>query len=174
MLARLRIALLLYALVFVAAAHYFARERSTDWDDSLWVTIYPVNSDGRAETQAYVERLDAKSFAELETFFAAEARRHGVALERPFRFQLAPPADVALPSPPDGASPLAALLFSLRLRWCAAVAAWNGDLPSADISVFAAFHAADAGRTLERSAGLAKGLVAVASRGPRSRSATVA
>src|SRR5690554_6857590 len=146
MLARLRIALLLYALVFVAAAHYFARARSTDWDDSVWVTIYPVNGDGRAETQAYVERLNAESFADLETFFAAEAQRHGVALERPFRFQLAPPPDVALPRPPDDASLLDAVRFSLRLRWCAAVAAWNSELPSADIAVFAVFHAADAGR----------------------------
>src|SRR5262245_53314518 len=90
MLKRLRIAILLYVLLFVAAAEFFAARRSTDWDTTLWVDVYPINGDRSSETQRYLDGLDATEFKDVEQFFAAEAKRYGVTLAEPFRLALAP------------------------------------------------------------------------------------
>ncbi len=46
MFKRLRIAVLLYILLFVAAAQFFTDARATDWDAPLWVDVYTVAGDG--------------------------------------------------------------------------------------------------------------------------------
>ena len=41
----IRIAILLFILFFVAAGTWLAQSRSTDWNNSLWVKVYPINAD---------------------------------------------------------------------------------------------------------------------------------
>ena len=65
----LRIAILLLVLLFVAAGTLVDRLRTTSWDHTLWVGIFPVNGDGRPVTQRYIAALDAAQFASIETFF---------------------------------------------------------------------------------------------------------
>lgn len=161
-LKRLRIAILLYVLVFVAAGQYLAGARSTDWDATLWVAVHPIDGDGRAATRARIDALDRSYFDAIERFVAAEAERYDIALEKPIRFELAPGAAVELPQLPPYPSWLDALSFSLRLRWAAAKARWRSDLPAPDITLFAVFHDGGSGGALDRSVGLEKGLVAVA------------
>jgi hypothetical protein len=161
-LKRLRIAILLYVLLFVAVAQYLEQSRSTDWDTTLWVTVYPVNGDGRDSTQARIEALDRSEFEAVESYFAAEAARFGVDVDPPFRFQVARESRVTLPQLDDTPSLLKALTFSLRLRWAATRAGWRSDLPSSDITLFAIYHEGEASVALDRSLGLQKGLIAVA------------
>ena len=85
MFKRIRVAVLLYILAFTALGNYLASARSTDWDETLWVDIYPINADGSAHTQAYIDGLSTSDFKKIETYFAAEAMRYGVPLDRPFR-----------------------------------------------------------------------------------------
>ena len=47
MFKKIRIAILLYVLFMVAVGTWLTRVRSTDWNNSLWVKIYPINGDGR-------------------------------------------------------------------------------------------------------------------------------
>jgi hypothetical protein len=159
---RLRIAILLYLLLFVAAGQYLTSKRSTDWDAPLWVTVHPVDGDGRPATRKRIAALERSDFDAIERFFSAEADRYGVSLERPIRFELSHPSTVALPQLDATPSFLNALAFSLRLRWAAVKAEWQSELPSADITLFAVFHDGAAGEALERSVGLEKGMVAVA------------
>ncbi len=42
----IRISILLLILLFVSVSTYLTQARSTDWDSSLWITIYPINADG--------------------------------------------------------------------------------------------------------------------------------
>jgi hypothetical protein len=161
MFKRLRIAILLYVLLFVAAAQFFASKRSTDWDATLYVDVYPVNGDASAVTQRYLDNLDASEFNAIEPFFAAEARRYGVALERPFKISIAPQFEDALPALATPGSWFATLWWSLRMRWVAAKLDWQSERPSPDIVVFAVFHEAHAGTVLDRSTALEKGLIAV-------------
>ena len=45
-----RISILLLILFFVSVSTWLTQSRSTDWNDSLWVKIYPINGDGSAQT----------------------------------------------------------------------------------------------------------------------------
>lgn len=162
MFKNLRIAVLVYILLFVAVGQYLTARRSTDWDETLWVDVYPVIGDGMPITRTYLNALTPEEFAGIETFFTAEAARFGVKLARPFRLNLAEPLDRALPRLASTASPIEVAIWSLRMRWLATRLQWDSPRPAADIVVFAVFHAAEDAGALDRSTALRKGLIAVA------------
>jgi hypothetical protein len=162
MFKRLRIALLLYVLVFVAAAQFLTAKHSTAWELPLWVDVYTIAGDGGSTAREYVDSLTATEFSELETFFAAEARRHGLTLERPFRVSIIGEHAAPLPALSANPSMLATLWWSLRMRWLAATLQWRSPGPNGDIVVFAVFHEPTSEVALDRSTALEKGLIAVA------------
>jgi hypothetical protein len=162
MFKRLRIAILLYILLLVAAGHYLTAARSTDWDNTLWVDIYPLAGDGQPATRDYVDKLTLEEFDAIEAFFASEAKRYGVALERPFRLNLAQPLTHELPPLAARPSMLAVAIWSLRMRWLATTLQWKSEMPSADIVLFAIFHDGVKKTLLDRSTALEKGMIAVA------------
>jgi hypothetical protein len=161
-LKRLRIAVLLYVLLFVAAAQFFTTRNATDWDVPLWVDIHAVAGDDRATTRRFIDGLSATEFADAEAFFAREAKRYGIALEQPFKLRLVGKHESSLPQLDAEAGALGILWWSLRMRWLATLLAWQGDGPSGDIVVFAVFYEPEAGVALDRSTALNKGLIAVA------------
>lgn len=161
MLRKLRIAALLYVLLFVAVGHVLTQVRARSWEDTLLVTVHPVAGDDSPATRARIERLDPSELEPLVVFFAKEASRYGVLVATPLSFQLAHPGANALPRN-RGRSFVDALAFSLRLRWAALIANRRADLPSPDITLFVVFHDGAVTPTLEHSVGLRKGLVAVA------------
>jgi hypothetical protein len=161
-LKRLRIAVLLYVLLFVAAAQFFTARNMTDWDAPLWVDIHAVAGDDDVATRRYISGLSATEFADVEAFFAREAERYGVRLEQPFKLRVIGEHTDELPQLDAHAGPLGILWWSLRMRWLAARLRWQADGPSGDIIVFAVFHEPSAGVALDRSTALDKGLVAVA------------
>jgi hypothetical protein len=162
MFKRLRIAALLYMLLFVAAAEFLTARRTTDWDAPLWVDVYAVDGDGSTPTRSYLDNLDPTEFRAVETFFAAEARRHGVLLGQPFKVHFVGEHRDALPALAATAGPLDVLSWSLRMRWLAARLQWQNSGPSGDIVVFAVFHQPNAELALDRSTALEKGQIAVA------------
>jgi hypothetical protein len=158
---RLRIALLLYVLVFVAAAQLLTARNTTDWDAPLWVDVYAVAGDDASVTRRFIDALSATEFADAEAFLTREAKRYGVALEQPFKLRVVGEHAAALPQLDTDAGSLGVLTWSLRMRLLAARLAWR-DGPSGDIVVFAVFHEPAAGVALDRSTALDKGLIAVA------------
>jgi hypothetical protein len=162
MFKRLRIAILLYVLLFVAVNEFLAGRRSTDWDATLWVDIFPVNGDGSAATEDYLDRLAVEEFVAIETFFAREAQRYGVRLERPLRLGVAERLTEPLPPLPKSASWIDTLLWSLHMRWFVARLDWRSSRPTPDIVAFAVFHHATETASIDRSVALEKGLIAVA------------
>jgi hypothetical protein len=159
---RLRIAVLLYVLLFVAAAQFFTTQYTTDWDAPLWVDIYTVAGDGDPVTRRYIDNLRANEFADAEAFLAREAERHGVTLEQPFKFRIIGEHAAGVPQLAPRAGSLGILWWSLRMRWLATRLRWESDGPSGDIIVFAVFHEPSEGIALDRSTALNKGLIAVA------------
>src|SRR5690606_16341637 len=95
-------------------------------------------------------------------FFAREAQRFGVPLERPFRIELAAPRSLDVPVLSSSPSLPEAVIFGLKLRWLALRLGWSDALPPGDITVLAVFHDGEVTSTLDRSTGLQKGMVAVA------------
>jgi hypothetical protein len=161
MFKRLRIAVLLYVLLFVAVGELLAERRSTDWDDALWVDVYPVNGDQLSSTQRYLDELDAKEFDGIEQFFAVEAKRYGLSLASPFRLHMAAQYRGTLPTLETPASALATLWWSLEMRWLALKIGWQSTGPKPDIVAFAVYHDSAESAVLDRSMALRKGLIAV-------------
>ena len=64
----LRIMILLLILAFVGTSAWLTQARSTDWSNSLWVKIYPINADGTVEVDTYINSLAVFDFAGIEAF----------------------------------------------------------------------------------------------------------
>jgi hypothetical protein len=157
----IRIAILLAVLACVALGAWLDKRRSTDWDTTLRVTVYPIAASRDTATTEYVASLATEDFDALEAFFAAEARRHGIALEEPVRLRLSRAAAGLPPAAPAEPGPLSVAAWSLRFRWWAWRVAANDPLPPPDVQVFALYHSADGGHAVPNSLGLSKGLMAV-------------
>jgi hypothetical protein len=160
MFKKIRVAILLSILLFVALGEYLAEHRSTDWDDTLWVDVYLVNGDQLDSTQRYIDSIDAKEFDGVEEFFAAEAKRYGVAIDQPFRVNVVGQYRRTLPAPHARPSLLGTIWWSLEMRWLAFKLDWQSSGPKPDIVAFAIYHDSAASAALDSTA-LRKGLIAV-------------
>jgi hypothetical protein len=161
-LKRLRIAALLYLLLFVLGAQFFTARHMTDWDAPIWVDIYAVAGDADFRTRRFIDELSDKEFGAVEAFFAAEAQRYGVALEQPFKLRIVGEHTGPLPRLAPEAGYFGVLVWSLRMRWLAMRLRWQAEEPRGDVLLFAVFHEPAAGIALDRSTALDKGLIAIA------------
>ena len=157
---RLRIAVLLLILLFVALNTYFDRVYSTDWNIPLRIAAFPINADGSTVTASYISQQPAGTFQRIETFFEQEGKQYGLQMERPIRLTLAPPLSAAPPELDPRAGALSATLWSLRMRYWA----WRVDAPpgpAPDIKLFVLYHDPALSPALPHSLGLQKGLLGV-------------
>lgn len=161
-LGTIRLALLLAVLAFVALGAWLDRRRSTDWDGTLRVTVYPLAADDDASTRDFLADLEDADFDDLEEFFAEESARYGVALDEPVRVRISRAASKLPPLPDATAGVVGVAAWSLRFRYWAWRVAMNDPLPTPDIQLFAIYHAPDGGSALPDSLGLSKGLMAIA------------
>jgi len=156
-----RIAVLLLILLFVALNTYFDRVYSTDWDNALRVAVFPINGDGSAEAQRYLQTLKPGNFLPLEEFFDEEAQRYGIGLERPVRITLARSIRELPPMIDPGAGRLSILWWSLRTRYWAWQVPENPPGASPDIKLFVLYHDPRRSPSLPHSVGLQKGLFGI-------------
>ncbi len=157
---KLRILALLFVLATVAQAAWIARGRTTEWNNTVRVTLYPINGDDSTAAGAYVGRLDAAGFEPIEAFFKREAAGYGMAVATPVEISLAPPVAAQPPKPPFGGGKLEIVLWSLRLRYWA----WRHDDyrgPKPDVRIFVSYFDAETSPRLAHSTGLQKGLIGV-------------
>ena len=157
----IRITVLLLVLFFVAVSTWLTQSRSTDWNNSLWVKIYPVNGDGSDVSGRYIDSLTADSFEPIELFVAREIRKYGHSLARPVRVELG--EEIREQPPTFGGSPNAfdVMLWSLKLRWWASSVAGPQDDPDPDVRIFVRYHAPEDHFVLENSVGMQKGMVGI-------------
>lgn len=162
MVKRLRLLLLLFILLAVMLSAALARWRMHAWDRPQVVALYPISADGLPATEAYLQRLDGAAFGAMQEFFAAEAARHGLRLSQPFRFELGRRISRQPPAPPSHTGPLAAISWSLRMRWWA----WHetpATSPVPDVRLYLMFHAPSREtQRLPHSVGLQKGRLGLA------------
>jgi hypothetical protein len=157
---KLRIAILLFILATVAQAAWIARARTTEWNNTVRVVIYPVNGDGSGVAAGYIGGLRKAGFEPIEAFLGSEAAAYGVALRKPIEIDLALPVASQPPSPPFGGNKLEVVLWSLQLRYWA----WRHDDyrgPKPDVRIFVSYFDPAAHPRLAHSTGLQKGLIGV-------------
>jgi len=157
----IRITILLLILFFVAVSTWLAQARSTDWNNSLWVKIYPINGDGSEASTRYIQDLSVESFKGIEEFVARETAKFGHNLTRPVRVELGRPVREQPPSMGASPSALDVLLWSLKMRWWAGRITSDQDDPDPDVRIFVRFHAPQNDFVLENSVGMQKGMVGI-------------
>ncbi|MGH8221957.1 MAG: hypothetical protein ACREQZ_03190 [Woeseiaceae bacterium] len=157
----LRIGILLLVLFVVSVSTWLTRARSTDWNNTLWVRVYPINADGSDASRNYIDGLRVEDFAAVESFVEREIRRYGHELERPVRMELGreipeqPPMPGSNPRLPD------IIWWSLRMRWWAGRMTADQDHPAPDVRIFVRYHAPASRFLLENSVGMQKGMVGI-------------
>lgn len=153
-----RIVVLLFILATVAQTAWLSRVRSVEWKEPLRVAIYPIAADGHAQTGTYIEALRLEQFTGIETFFAEEARRHGLHLTRPVEIMLAPRVNSVPPAPPRNASAFDAIVWTLSMRWWA----WRNDEirgTKPQVRMFVLYFDGNKNSRLAHSVGLQEGLI---------------
>lgn len=157
---KLRIAILLFILVIVAADTYLTKFRAVSWDETLWVGVYPINPDNDPVIAKYIEGLSSQHFSAIEDFFTREARAAGVTIAQPFKMVMANQVDELPPVPPGEArNVLDIAWWSLHLRYWA----YRHDMAefTPHIKVFVIYHNYDRDEKLAHSLGLEKGMIGV-------------
>ncbi len=157
----IRVSILLLILLVVAVNTWLSEARSTDWNNSLWVKIYPINADGSDAAADYISRLETEHFQGIETFIARETERYGKSLSRPLRMELGRPVHEQPPAIEPNPSGLDIMLWSLKLRWWASNTAGDQDSIDPDVRIFVRYFGPDHALPLENSVGMQKGMVGI-------------
>jgi hypothetical protein len=166
MFKKFRVAVLLFILLNVAFGAWLAKARTTDWNKPLKVVVHAINGDGSTISQTYIDQLKSGDredieayFSDIESFFAREAKRYGLALRNPVDVVFAGQIDALPPSPPPRASRLSIALWSLKLRYWVSR---NNDYPYPhSVQMFVLYFDPARSPTLAHSLGLQKGLIGV-------------
>jgi hypothetical protein len=156
-----RILILLLVLLWAAVHTWFEQIGSTGWKQPLWVGIFPVNADGTAAAQSYVDGLDTREFADIEDFMAHEAHRYGRPLAEPVHIVLYPQVRQIPPQLERGDGVLGTAWWSLKLRWYAWRNADTHGRAPPRIRMFVLYHDPSTLQTVPDSHGMQKGLVGV-------------
>jgi hypothetical protein len=152
---------LLLVLVGVAAHTWLDRTLTTSWKAPLWVGVFPLNGDGSAVAQRYIESLTPRDFADIETFFQREAPRYGRTLAQPVHIELYPQSNRLPPTLAPGSGPIGTAWWSLKLRWFAAHAENVPGKAPPQVRLFVLYFDPAGLHEIPDSHGMQKGLVGV-------------
>jgi hypothetical protein len=154
-----RIAILLFLMALAAYSNWFDRLKTTDWDETLWVGVFPINAAGYAATARYLSGIDVDDLLDIEQFINREARRHGVEIARPVRVELYPEVKERPPERQEGL--LGTIAWSLKMRLYARRHSRAPGRPSPTIRIFVQYHDPSFTQSVPHSVGMQKGLVGV-------------
>lgn len=156
----LRIFVLLLVFVFVAISVKLNSLRATDWNDPIWIAVYPINGDGSDTTERYIAGLSDQDFAQVDEFMEHEMAAYRSVSEQPSETHLAHTIDSVPPPPPREANVVSIILWSLKLRWWS----WRTDeyaQASPEVRIYMVYHDPGTTPTLRHSLGLKEGRIGV-------------
>ncbi|MEM7468202.1 MAG: hypothetical protein AAF387_15120 [Pseudomonadota bacterium] len=155
----LRISILLYIALVIGVTSWSTRARHAEWKAPLWVTVYPINGDGSEAADNYIRTLKQTDFHPIESYFIKQADIHSLKVERPVELKLSEPVETAPPEPPNAATGLSVIFWSLHLRW---YSWWENNFKGpSDIKVFVLYYDPASTPHLQHSLGLRKGFLGV-------------
>ena len=157
----LRIAFLLLLLGIAVYWNLHDRLSTTDWDETLWIGVFPINAEDSGVSGRYIEGLSTESIADIERFINREAKRRGVGIDRPVRVDLYPDVTEKPPPRDAGSGVLANMWWSLKLRLYANRNSDPPGRPAPQIRIFVLYHDPTFTQSVPHSVGLQKGLVGV-------------
>lgn len=157
----IRIFFLLLILLFVSVSTMLTQARSTDWNNSLYVKVYPINGDGSDISEDYISKLELRNFASIEDFITREVERYGHDLNNPVRMELGTPISDQPPKLGQTPGALSVMWWSIKMRWWASGSTDNQDRVDPDVRIFVRYHSPQEEIVLENSVGLQKGMVGI-------------
>jgi len=157
----LRIAILLLVLGIAAYGNWYDRLSSTDWDETLWIGVFPLDADGTEAGARYVAGLTQEKFADIERFINSQAKAYGIEIERPVRVDLYPAVAEQPPQHAPDANVFSTMWWSLKLRMYARRNSHPPGRAPPQIRIFVLYHDPSFMQAVPHSVGLQKGLVGV-------------
>jgi hypothetical protein len=157
----LRISILLLVLGIAAYSNWYDRLSTTDWDETLWIGVFPINAEGSGAAADYIDALTPERVADIEEFLNREAKRYGVAISRPVRIELYPRVTEKPPPLAADAGILSTMWWSLKLRLYARRWSRSPGRAPPQIRIFVQYHDPTFTQSVPHSVGMQKGLVGV-------------
>jgi hypothetical protein len=158
---QIRIAILLMLLVTAAIYTQDQKLSTAYWYKTIEVAIYPINGDGSAATNSYIEQLTEQDFASIDTFFEEQSELYQLISPQPLVTKLGPIVHQHPPEPPESRNILSIMLWSLKLRYWVYKHTPDESNGEHRIRLFVLYHKADNNKALAHSLGLQKGLIGV-------------
>jgi hypothetical protein len=158
---KLRIAILLLILGIAAYSNWYDRLSTTDWDETLWIGVFPLNADGTEAGARYLAGLTPEKIADIERFINGQAKAYGIETARPVRVDLYPVVDEPPPPRAPDANVLSTMWWSLKLRMYARRNSHPPGRAPPQIRIFVLYHDPSFAQAVPHSVGLQKGLVGV-------------
>lgn len=158
---QLRIAILLLILAIAAYSNWYDRLSTTDWDETLYIGLFPINAEGSVAAERHIARMTPASVADIEQFINGEAKRYGIGIARPVKVVLYPEVKGQPPPLERSGNVLKTMLWSLKLRMYARRASRESGRALPQVRIFMLFHDPAFNQAVPHSVGLQKGLVGV-------------
>ena len=155
----IRISALLGILVFVGITSMHQRIYTRNWNQTLDVTVYPINGDGHLVSDKYIQSLQTRHVSEIDRWAIREAKRHDLDLREPFRVTRGPQIKNVPPPFPENANNVDVLFWGLRFRWWAYRNTPKDDAGITRVRLFVMYHEGDDDMPLAHSLGMQKGLL---------------
>lgn len=156
----IRYLILLLILLFVAVNEAMLRYRSTSWETPLPVVIYVNNAEGREATEAYVDALSEREFADIERFVNRSGNRYGLSIDA-IDVEFGGYLEESPPQPPSGENVLEIIWWSLKFRAWAWWHAWGSDRSNIRVELFVNYFDPAITKSLRHSVGLQGGLIGI-------------
>ncbi len=158
----IRIVILLSLLALAAIYTQDQRLNTTSWYQPIEVTIFPINGDGNAKTERYIQQLSTENFQDIDAFFIREAKRYHLIVDKPVISTLGPTIYKTPPVPPaDRNAILKIILWSMQLRYWAYINTPDDKSNKNRIRLYVLYHQASDNQALQHSLGLQKGLIGI-------------
>lgn len=157
-LATVRITLLLACLLFVGFTSVHQSVYTRNWNQTLEVSVFPINGDGHLATSQYIESLSNDTFDAINRWAVREAKRHDLDLPVPFHVTLGEQIRQHPPSLPQDANAVDVLFWGLRFRYWA----WKNTPDEGSLTrvrIFVVYQTGKDNIPLQHSLGMQKGLM---------------
>ena len=150
---------MLFALAGFSLLAAHQSQSTRNWNQSLEVTVFPINADGHAATTRYIDKLSNDTFLIINQWGVREAARHNLKIKAPLNVRLGEQIDTLPPPFPMDASAAHVLIWGLKFRWWAFRHSPDDGGELTRVRLFVMYHEGEEDRALAHSLGMQKGLM---------------
>lgn len=151
----IRVAILLVVLLVVAVNAY--RDQNQDWNQPIHILLHPINADGLATTQQYIQQLQQDDFAEVKQYLEKNSQQYR-GQSSYFMIQIGRELQQTPPKMSEQPSILNNILWSLKFRFYAWKQHQSGD-GSPSLTLYLNFYDPKQSRELKHSTALERGRI---------------